>query len=75
MHQNDCHAHNGTIDSIDPLDSVLLSIIKMIERGPSTTKAECWLVSDRTLLLQPISGLLVLVQALGQAGQLAVITF
>lgn len=51
-------------------------MIKMTEKDPSTTtKTKCWPVSDRTVLLRPIPGLLVLVQALGQTHQLDVITF
>lgn len=64
MHQTDT-PDDGTIDSIAPLGTALLSMIKVIEGCPSTTKTKCWSVSDRTVLLRPIPGLLVLVQALG----------
>lgn len=73
MHQTDT-PDDGTSDSINPLGTALLNMIKVIERDPSTTKSKCWPVSDQTVLLRPIPGLLVLVRRLGQTDQLAVIT-
>lgn len=64
MHQTDT-PDDGTIDGIDPLGTALLSMIKVIEGSTSTTKTKCRPVSDRSLLLRPVPGLLVLVRALG----------
>lgn len=66
---------DGTIDGIETLlGNALLRMIKILERGPSTTKTKRGPVSDQTVLLRPIPGSLVLVQVLGQTEHFAVIT-